>query len=192
MSGFDTLELAENVANFPIPVITGIGHDRDECILDMVSHLRVKTPTAAAAFLIDKAQAVAAAIDDAQSRIARYACQRMADSNSRLSLLNAQLSSLFSVVRSRQEARLDQLFLRLTTKMASKLSSSADKLELLGEKLKAMDPTLLLKRGYSITLKDGKVVKDAKALVDGDQIETLLSNGAVRSVVRHSVPSLST
>ena len=116
----------------------------------------------------------------------------MADSNSRLSLLNAQLSSLFSVVRSRQEARLDQLFLRLTTKMASKLSSSADKLELLGEKLKAMDPTLLLKRGYSITLKDGKVVKDAKALVDGDQIETLLSNGAVRSVVRHSVPSLST
>ena len=192
MSGFDTLELAENVANLPIPVITGIGHDRDECILDMVSHLRVKTPTAAAAFLIDKAQAVAAAIDDAQSRIARYACQRMADSNSRLSLLNAQLSSLFSVVRSRQEARLDQLFLRLTTKMASKLSSSADKLELLGEKLKAMDPTLLFKRGYSITLKDGKVVKDAKALVDGDQIETLLSNGAVRSVVRHSVPSLST
>ena len=49
MSGFDTLALAENVANFPLPIITGIGHDRDECILDMVSHTRVKTPTAAAA-----------------------------------------------------------------------------------------------------------------------------------------------
>ena len=53
MSGFDTLALAENVANFPLPIITGIGHDRDECILDMVSYMRVKTPTAAAAFLID-------------------------------------------------------------------------------------------------------------------------------------------
>ena len=46
MSGFDTLALAENVANFPLPIITGIGHDRDESILDMVSHTRVKTPTA--------------------------------------------------------------------------------------------------------------------------------------------------
>ena len=53
LSGFDTLALAENVANFPIPIITGIGHERDESILDMVSHTRVKTPTAAAAFLID-------------------------------------------------------------------------------------------------------------------------------------------
>ena len=47
-SGFDTLALAENVANFPLPIITGIGHDRDECVLDMVSNTRVKTPTAAA------------------------------------------------------------------------------------------------------------------------------------------------
>ena len=49
LSGFDTLLLAENVANFPLPVITGIGHERDESVLDMVSFQRVKTPTAAAA-----------------------------------------------------------------------------------------------------------------------------------------------
>ena len=55
-SGFDTLELAENVANFPLPIITGIGHDRDECILDMISCVRVKTPTAAATWLIDNLQ----------------------------------------------------------------------------------------------------------------------------------------
>ena len=45
LTGFDTLPLAENVANFPLPIITGIGHERDECILDMISHVRVKTPT---------------------------------------------------------------------------------------------------------------------------------------------------
>ena len=54
MSGFDTLALAENVANFPLPVITGIGHDRDESVLDMVANTRVKTPTAAAALLISR------------------------------------------------------------------------------------------------------------------------------------------
>lgn len=65
-SGFDTLALAENVANFPLPIITGIGHDRDECILDMVSNTRVKTPTAAAAFLVDNLAATYDAVADAE------------------------------------------------------------------------------------------------------------------------------
>ena len=77
MSGFDSLALAENVANFPIPIITGIGHDRDECILDMVSHTRVKTPTAAAAFLIERLATVSDRIDSAAERIASYVQQRM-------------------------------------------------------------------------------------------------------------------
>ena len=64
MSGFDTLALAENVANFPLPIITGIGHDRDESILDMVSHTRVKTPTAAAAFLIDHLKTIMDILND--------------------------------------------------------------------------------------------------------------------------------
>ena len=109
MSGFDTLALAENVANFPIPIITGIGHDRDESILDMVSHQRVKTPTAAAAFLIDHAQAVSDALDDAQNRIARHAQQKLLTLSARLGQLSAAIPRLFSVVKTRQEARLDQL-----------------------------------------------------------------------------------
>ena len=70
LSGFDTLELAENVANFPLPVITGIGHERDESVLDMVSFLRVKTPTAAAAFLIDQLSVTLGRIERAQTAIA--------------------------------------------------------------------------------------------------------------------------
>ena len=85
MSGFDSLLLAENVANFPLPVITGIGHDRDECILDMVSHTRVKTPTAAAAFLIDRLEQVARRIDDAADRITSYVQHRMEIEKMRLS-----------------------------------------------------------------------------------------------------------
>ena len=87
MSGFDTLSLAENVANFPLPIITGIGHDRDESILDMVSHTRVKTPTAAAAFLVDHLKGVLDTIEGAQSLITHYARQK-------LSTLQSQLATI--------------------------------------------------------------------------------------------------
>ncbi len=96
MSGFDTLALAENVANFPLPIITGIGHDRDESILDMISHIRVKTPTAAAAFLIDHLKTVLDAINDAQGRLANYCGNKLSTLNSQLSTLHFQLSTLIS------------------------------------------------------------------------------------------------
>ena len=161
MSGFDTLALAENVANFPLPIITGIGHDRDESILDMVSHQRVKTPTAAAAFLIDHAQAVFEALNDAQQRITRYAQLRFQTQEAQLSTLNTQLSTLVD----------------------RKLTNEVHRLELFEEKLKALDPTLLLRRGYSITLKDGHAVRDPKTLLPSDQIETRLEKGTIKSSV---------
>ena len=161
MSGFDTLALAENVANFPLPIITGIGHDRDESILDMVSHQRVKTPTAAAAFLIDHAQAVFDALNDAQQRITRYAQLRFQTQEAQLSTLNTQLSTLVD----------------------RKLTNEVHRLELFEEKLKALDPTLLLRRGYSITLKDGHAVRDPKTLLPGDKIETRLEKGTIKSSV---------
>ena len=205
MSGFDTLALAENVANFPIPIITGIGHDRDECILDMVSHQRVKTPTAAAAFLIAHAQAVSDAIDDAQNRLTRYAQQKLTTLNARLATLQEALPRLFSVVKTRQEARLDQLFSRLLTQgrqtiigcqgridnfeqripmiAERKLTTERHKLELTTERLKALDPKLLLKRGYSMTMKDGHALRDPGKLKKGDEIETIMEKGTIKSVI---------
>ena len=206
MSGFDTLALAENVANFPLPIITGIGHDRDESILDMVSFLRVKTPTAAAAFLVSHLEEVLNTIDDALDRIAHYAQNKITILNSQLSTLNTQLRSIFSVVKTRQEARLDALYSRLAHHAQQKLSTlntqlstiesrlpllldsslktKKHQLELLEEKVKTLDPSLLLRRGYSITLKDGKAVRDAATLHPGDEIKTRFANGSVHSIVK--------
>ena len=205
MSGFDTLALAENVANFPIPIITGIGHDRDESILDMVSHQRVKTPTAAAAFLIDHAQTVLDSLGEAQNRISRHALQKLSTFHNQLSTIQETLPRLFSVVRTRQEARLDQLYSHIAHYVQQKLISrqssivslqeripmlldrrlqtESHRLELLSEKLKVLDPALLLKRGYSITLKDGVALRDPKTLNPGDQIETRLDKGTIKSTV---------
>ena len=206
MSGFDTLALAENVANFPLPIITGIGHDRDESILDMVSHTRVKTPTAAAALLIDHLKAVLDTLNDAQDRLIYSTRQRLSMLDSQLSTLSEAIPRLFSIVRTRQEARLDTYYQRilshiqqrvvtsqsdirnyeqqLMTAIDRRLTSENHRLQLMEEKAKSLDPTLLLRRGYSITLKDGKAVRDVQALQKGDEIETRLANGLIHSTVQ--------
>ena len=206
LSGFDTLLLAENVANFPLPVITGIGHERDESILDMVSHTRVKTPTAAAAFLISHLKEVLDALNDAQGRLAQCVQQKLSVYSLRLSALQEAIPRLFPVIKARQEARVDALTHRLCARINEKIQENrsllatsgqrlpmiADRLllqenhrlEILAEKVRSHDPRLLLKRGYSITLKDGKAVKNAAQLRPGDEIETQLSEGIIKSIVK--------
>ncbi len=184
MSGFDTLALAENVANFPIPIITGIGHERDESILDMVSHTRVKTPTAAAAFLIEHLKEVLDVIDNSQDRITRYAQQKLTTLNSQLSIISESIPRLFSLVKTRQESKLDIFEQRMRTSIDRRLTSESHKLELISEKLKALDPTLLLARGYSITMHNGHAVKDASSLAPGTEIETRLAKGTIHSIIK--------
>ena len=206
MSGFDTLALAENVANFPIPIITGIGHDRDESILDMVSHTRVKTPTAAAALLIDHLKAVLDMLNDSQERLAHAALQKLSTLNSQFSIIQEAIPRLFSIVKTRQEAVLDALYnrilssirqkavgqqsdirtleQRLTTSIQRRLTSEHHRMEMLEEKVRSLDPTLLLRRGYSITLFKGKAVKDPQSLQKGDEIETRIEKGTIKSIIK--------
>ena len=206
LSGFDTLALAEHVANFPLPIITGIGHERDESVLDMVSHTRVKTPTAAAAFLIGHLKAVLDAIEDAEQRISSIVRQQMDMEKIRLLHLSQRIPTLFSLVRSRQESRIDRLQGNLRLSVTRRLQEERHRLDIhshnlmpvierrllrerhqldmLNEKLEALNPELLLRRGYSITLSGGKVVKDASILKSGDELETRLSKGTVHSIVK--------
>lgn len=207
LSGFDTLALAENVANFPIPIITGIGHERDESVLDMVSHTRVKTPTAAAAFLINHLKVVLDLIEDAEQRISSKVRQQMDVQKIQLLHYSQQIPSLFSLVKTRQEACIDRLQNNLLLSISSRLQEEhhlldivshniqpvlerkilreGHLLELMKEKVEALNPELLLQRGYSITFANGKVVKDGSLLKTGDELETRLAKGTVRSIVRH-------
>lgn len=184
MSGFDTLALAENVAQFPIPIITGIGHDRDECVLDMVSHTRVKTPTAAAALLIDNLKQVLDTLTDAQQRITRYTQLKLSTLKAQLGNLQSSIPHLLTVIMTRQHTRIDTLAQRIPLLADRRLTQEKHRLELMSEKVKMLDPSLLLKRGYSITLKDGHVVKDARQVQTGDEIETRLSKGTIKSIIQ--------
>ena len=186
MSGFDSLLLAENVANFPLPVITGIGHDRDECILDMVSHTRVKTPTAAAAFLIDRLEQVARRIDDAADRITSYVQHRMEIEKMRLSRAAERIPILFSLVKSKQENKMETLNQRIASAVQRLIDRRRHTLGILEQRTKSLDPTLLLQRGYSITLVNGHALRSPSAVKPGDIIVTRLADGTVKSTVNET------
>lgn len=205
LSGFDTLALAENVAQFPIPVITGIGHERDESILDMISHTRVKTPTAAAALLIDHLKRVWDYLQEAQGVLETNARQRMDLEQMRLQRAAQKIPPLFSLFKERQERRIDSMMRDMIAAAQRSISDDMHKLEtlesiikpmlerrvtgemhrlqMLGQRVSALDPDLLLKRGYSITLHEGKIVRDASQLKHGDKIETRVEKGTIHSIV---------
>lgn len=184
MSGFDTLLLAENVANFPLPVITGIGHERDECVLDMVSHTRVKTPTAAAALLVDNLAQVWAHVTDCQRTITQLVGQRMASEPSRLDRLSTRLITLIHDRLTHEQFRLSSLATSLKPAAEYALTTHRNHLERLALRAKSLDPQLLLRRGYSITTIGGKAVRDASLLKSSDEIVTHLEKGSVHSVVK--------
>lgn len=205
LSGFDTLSLAENVANFPLPIVTGIGHERDESVLDMVSFQRVKTPTAAAAYLIDHLASTLMRVENAQTQIVDSVRRALEVEKMRIQHIGIHIPVLFSVVRTKQEARLDGLSQRLFMKLKetmkqtnfhlstlqsrilptlqNRLSIEQHRLEILEQRARLLDPSLPLKRGYSITLCNGKTVRNAKDLKIGDTIITRLEKGEVESRV---------
>ena len=184
LSGFDTLALAENVAQFPIPVITGIGHDRDESIFDMVANTRVKTPTAAAALLIDNLRQVLERINNAQQRITLAIHQRIANHKSRLTSLQTLIPALVERTLSNAKHRIELLENRLPAVTERIITNQKHKLSQIELMLQSYDPQLLLKRGYSITLMNGRAIRDPKELKVGDEIETRVEKGTIRSVVK--------
>lgn len=206
MSGFDTLALAENVANFPLPIITGIGHDRDESVLDMVSNTRVKTPTAAAAFLVDNLASLWSHIDAMRERVATTVRRRMETEQERLARISGRVPILFSLVKERQEAKLTRLMTAISGSIRERLQRAMHEIAVIDNNIQALverkltkernrvaqltlradalDPQLLLKRGYSITLFNGKAVHDPATLNEGDVIETRVEKGTLVSTIQ--------
>ena len=205
LSGFDTLSLAENVANFPLPIIVGIGHNRDESVLDLVANMSVKTPTAAAAFLIDRLAAVAARVDAAATSLSKYVTNRIEQEKSRIKYLSTVLPSLYAAVKSREnmrisrmsdslyvavrqivaseKARLDLMPQRLSGAWRQAVTGESHRLQMLEQRVAASDPKRMLARGYTLTLHDGRAVTDLSSLKKGDMLTTLFAGGEVVSEV---------
>ena len=186
LSGFDTYELAANCAQFPLPIITGIGHERDDTVIDRIAHTRVKTPTAAAEYLIARMDKCADALDEMSARLMESVRRLLLWEHQRMERLRQRIPS--AVYKRIADAKYGLLSAQRDLQMASRqfLSVKKHRLELLQQRLNDALPEKQLARGYSITLKNGKTVKDASILKDGDKLITMFYQGQVESVICHS------
>ena len=180
---FDSYELALNCAQFPLPIIAGIGHQRDVSILDMVSHTSLKTPTAVAEFLISHLQVVETQAADVFADI-RY-------------LINSKIEIEFrkveqSKLRIKQTLRslvvqkthhLDRQKSRLQSNIRMVLMHQNNKLVLFEKNIEKHSPAFLLRYGYTITTLNGKRITSADQVGQGDRIRTFVSDGDFDSTV---------
>ena len=183
LSCFDSYDLAFNIANFPLPVITGIGHERDDTVADVVAHTKVKTPTAAAEFMINKVFDTAQELENLTRRMSDVISERMNAEKVRIERLSQKLPSLFAVLKTRQEQILETFWIRSVNGVRNMLTAQAHKLEIVDKTLAAADPTLILKRGYSLTRQNGCAVKCASDLRKGDRLTTVFADGSVESEI---------
>mgnify|MGYP001774903904 FL=1 len=205
LSGFDTYELAANCAQFPLPVITGIGHERDDTVIDMVAHTRVKTPTAAAEFLVNHLRRTAERLETFAQCVYQEVPLMLSRERERLDSWMARIPARVQMCLQREGFAQERLVKRLEMSVQACLQSERHRqelclqrvenalsvrmqverhrLELFSQRVKAASPDLLLKRGYSMTLKDGKAVTDASLLQPGDVVETRLAKGRFKSKV---------
>ena len=208
LNSFDSYLLAANCAQFPLPVITGIGHERDDTILDMVAHTRMKTPTAVAEFLIGRMDAAAEELEDLQQEVSELASTILLKQKNFLQVLGARLPVIVtnriernrsflqmagnklpasaSAMLLRRRSTLESLQMQLQNRAALRLAEGTRFIQLTEQFIKMASPDYVLKRGYSLSLKDGKIIKHATDLNPGDELVTRFADGDVKSIVKNA------
>lgn len=206
LNGFDNYELARRVATFGIPVVVGIGHERDRTVLDEIACVRCKTPTAVAAFLVDRLREAYTTVTNLVTRIGHYgadalrgerhrlanaesmipllATTRLREASTRLEQAAASIGECAGRRIAKEDARLDRFAMQAEQSAKNRLQRADMQLQRMGDLLRVLDPANTLRRGYSITRIGGHALKDPSGLKPGDEIETVLASGSVISRVR--------
>ena len=206
LQAFDSEALAERCANFPLPIITGIGHLRDETILDLVAHKNLKTPTAVAEYIIshtleldmdllalgDRIQkSVILRLEQEKNLltslsayIPQYALRLLASSDSKLTSLQHRVELKTADLIAKNRLLLDRKYDQLSALVNQQLQQQQNNLKLIETKLQLLDPQQLLKKGYSFTTHNGKLVTSIIQLTSGDTITTTLADGTIDSIVQ--------
>lgn len=183
LSGFDTYNLAANCAQFPLPIVTGIGHERDETVLDIVAHTRVKTPTAAAEHLIACLYETALKLEDHATRVVNKIEERLNWENNRLNRLSERIPMNVRMCLQAGHYAVKGIQHRIDVALQERLLKEKHRLQLLEHQVRTASPEHLLKRGYSITLLDGRAVTDISMLKEGDVVTTRYAKGESQSVI---------
>ena len=180
---FDTYDLAAHVAQFPLPVLTGIGHDRDETITDLVAHTKLKTPTAVAEFLISGLRVFEDKLEQLFEQLHGEVRERLDTAERQLFRLGGDLRHVVNRKLNRQQNKVESLQHQLQSSSRAYLKFYNEKLTYWKKNLELLDPALVLKRGYTLTVKDGKTIGKDTELQTGDEITTYTEHFKIASTI---------
>ena len=205
LNSFDNYDLAANVAQFPLPVICGIGHDRDNTVVDSVASVRVKTPTAAAEWLLDRAQSALDHVNALTDMVVDSATQMLSGARQQLAYFTSGIPLMADNIVVRHRARLQQIAAAIPVVAARRIDGAGKDLAFASQRLamaarqcvanerqrvtglekqvELLSPDRVLCRGYSLTLRDGHVVTSASSRRAGDSLVTRFADGERTSVV---------
>ena len=227
LNAYDNYKLAKAVAEFPLPVLTGIGHSTNETVTELVAHQNKITPTEVAYFLLEKFEIFHAKLEDLSLRlyegvnniiesnkfelknaagiINNFVIQAVLKNHSKLDLLEGKLKSSSTALLKHNENRLKSILSKIEFKPVLEVENQKNRLKNITEKfmifvnqylnseksklgeaemkLNLMKPENVLKRGYNLTLKEGKIVKSVDDLNPNDKVETLFYDGKILSNV---------
>ena len=204
---FDDYDLAVNIAQYPLPVLTAIGHERDTHVADLIAHTYLKTPTALADFFVDIFAAEEQMVDSLATRMLMALKGKRAEAVTTVDRLlsRATGSVLMRIQRERRavemllskaaagilsdlqiaQGRIDMLLLRAANSAAGRLQAENHKIELLELRLSALNPMCILEKGFAIPLKKGQKVDSACQLTAGDGITVIFKDGKADCEVKN-------
>ncbi len=188
LNSFDSYPLALNIAQFPLPIITGIGHERDDTVIDLIANTRVKTPTAAAEWIIDRLHTADCTIASLAHTIGMEVQGRIDREKQALQRATATLPRLIERRILNEQHKTERLTEQMKHLLLTRLTTERTRLENMEQTVKLVSPQSLLERGYSLTLHQGKVVKSVTQLSPGDSIETLFADGTATARIEELQP----
>jgi len=183
LMAFDQLALCEKIAQCPIPVLAGIGHEVDETVTDLVAHKSLKTPTAVAAFIIENNLHFESELLDIGQWIQQTIGDRLTTQEQQLREYEQILSIQPQNLLLQNGRMLDYLAEELPRLITQQVGHASRDLNQLEQVVGLLDPTAVLARGYSLTMKEGQLIRSAKDVKKGDQIQTRFGDGEVDSRV---------
>ena len=181
LEAFNSYNLAQNIALHPLPILTGIGHQQDETVADLVAHTSIKTPTAVAEFILDTLMQFEQQLYFLGEQIQQYTQRLLTQQQYLLNNLNSRLHSKTVHLLQKAQATIAQLEERLHRSAKQKLKRENLQLQLLERTFQLFKVEKLLQRGFSITRQNGVPLTDGKELKEGEIIETQLANGKIKS-----------
>ena len=203
---FDDYNLALNITQFPLPVIVGIGHERDTTVLDFVAYKSVKTPTAVAEYLISTLAESDAYLNELSGEIVERIKNLLSENQLALSLIESKIPSLITSKVEREQNRLSQLQSRVMMEIQSQVTKEQIRVATLGTALKnqiersiehqlnrvanletnisLLSPNKILERGYSIAVKDGFLIKSVSEINRGDSLKLIFADGEAETEVK--------